>query len=88
MFKTILDFIINSVLANPNDFDLGFEIRALKETLEDLCQKDFNPVLDQILYLINKHPNDGELGSNIRIVSPILVLVLYAEEDSCGDCDA
>lgn len=88
MFKTILDFIINSVIANTNDFDLGFEIRALKETLEDLCAKDFNPVLEQILHLINKLPNDGDLGQNIRIVSPILVLVLYAEEDSCGDCDA
>jgi hypothetical protein len=66
MKKTLIQFVVNSILNNPNNFQLGEEVRALRETIEDLMVKEPDDVIGVILILMYLFPNDYDLGQHVR----------------------
>lgn len=61
-----LNFILDSIKNNPNDNDLGEEIRAMKHSLFEEAIITDDPLFELLFALIDIYPNDSELGSKIR----------------------
>lgn len=88
MNKTILEFILDAVIANKlSDNDLGEEIRQLQETIGSIINDEKDSILEVLYNLIIETPNDKELGGKIRSISPLILLALYVEEDISGNSD-
>jgi hypothetical protein len=61
-----LNFILDSIKNNPNDSDLGAEIRAMKLTLFQEAIISQDPLFELLFALVDIYPNDSELGSKMR----------------------
>lgn len=62
----ILNFILDSIKNNPNDKDLGEEIRAMKLILFQEAIITEDPLFELLFALVDIFPNDSDLGSKIR----------------------
>ena len=80
MKKTIIDFVVLSIQQWSNDFKLGEEVRATKETLEDIMDTNPDDVIGVILILIYLFPNDEDLGRHIRAHLPTFNLYLLDDK--------
>lgn len=61
-----LNFILDSIKNNPNDSELGAEIRAMKLTLFQEAITSQDPLFELLFALVDIYPNDSELGSKMR----------------------
>ena len=66
MKKTLLQFVVDAIKNNPNNYLLGEEIRALKDTAEDIMVSDPDDMIGVVLILIYIFPNDYDLGQHVR----------------------
>lgn len=62
----VIDFIINSIMKNPNNQSLGEEVRATQETLFVLFIHTGDELYEFLFALIQLTPNDYELGTKLR----------------------
>jgi hypothetical protein len=88
MNKTILEFIINAVVAlRDEEKELGEEIRQLEETIGNIINREEDQILEVIYNVITETSNDVELASKIKQISPLILLALYVEENISGNSD-
>ena len=88
MNKTILEFIINAVIAlKEEEKELGEEIRQLEETIGNIINREEDQILKVIYNVIIETPNDVILASKIKGISPLILIALYVEENIGGDSD-
>ena len=88
MNKTILEFIINAVIAlKDEEKELGEEIRQLEETIGNIINREEDQILEVIYNVITETSNDVELASKIKQISPLILLALYVEENISGNSD-
>jgi hypothetical protein len=88
MNKTILEFIINAIIALKEDQKtLGEEIRQLEETIGSIINREDDQILEVIYNVITETPNDVELAFKIKSISPLILLALYVEDDISGNSD-
>jgi hypothetical protein len=66
MRKTILAYILYCIEEMPNDFDLGGEIRQLRDTLITEYMREENPLLEVLIFYITAFSNDYQLGHEVR----------------------
>jgi hypothetical protein len=86
MNKTILEFIINAIIALKEDQKtLGEEIRQLEETIGSIINREDDQILEVIYNVITETPNDVELAFKIKSISPLILLALYVEDDISGN---
>jgi len=79
MKKTILEFIIESIISNQDDKMLGEEIRVLLETIQKIINNGEESILEVIYNLIIDNPTDNELGRKIRHLAPLILIGIYVE---------
>jgi hypothetical protein len=88
MNKTILEFILDAVIAHKfDDNTLGEEIRQLEETIRSIINIEKDPILEVLDTLISDNPSNEDLGHKIRSIAPLILLALYVETDISGDSD-
>lgn len=66
MKKTIIEFVVTSIITWSNNYQLGEEIRALRDTVDKIMDEDPDDTIGVILLLIQIYPNDYDLGQQIR----------------------
>ena len=66
MRKTILAYILFCIEEIPNDYDLGEEIRTLKDIMITEYLKKENPVLEVLIFYLEAFPNNYQLGHEVR----------------------
>lgn len=66
MKKTILAYILFCIEEIPNDFDLGSEIRQLRDIMITEHLKKENPLLEVLIFYTSAFTNDYQLGHEVR----------------------
>jgi len=66
MRKTILAYVLYCIEEMPNDFDLGAEIRQLRDVMIEEYMKKENPALEVLILYTANFTNDFQLGHEVR----------------------
>jgi len=66
MKKTILAYILSCIEEMTNDFDLGGEVRQLRDVMVTEYLKNETPILEVLIFYITIFPNDYQLGHEVR----------------------
>ena len=79
MKEQILKFILNSIEENPNNFDLGEEVRQTYDSLWKLPFSPYCPYVDHLRTIIRLYPNDADLGFHTRLMYKLLKNEIYVK---------
>lgn len=72
MKKQLLAYILSCIEEMPNDFDLGGEIRQLRDVLEKEVERQDDVLLKILMSYTIIYTNDYQLGEEIRNLYPEL----------------